>query len=583
MGTINENIISNDISFQNLERLLNFILSQEKNKSQNIKTLKDIGLAKQYTYLTNNERSKEIKYISKSHKTLKNYKTVSKDKSYFIKWTNLLFDIKEKDYNCYPYYTTKIHVLRNKLLTKAFFQENVKKNLIDNTSNIKLFKYGIPKYLREFIWEIIIAENYSNKKYFNHEEEKKEFNTFINNFNKNNINKQIEKDLTRTFLDITDQKDKKIHNLKNLLIYSSSLIKDGYCQGMNFIVGFILRFTNFDEIKSFYFIKYIFPKIKGYFEQGFPLLKKNINIFHKLFSKLYPKLNSHFTKNDVFAQFWVGKWFQTLYTLNLPFEELCYMWDLLLIKGFDFSIYINLAIIHYLEKYLIKLDDSSDILQYLQNALNPEPSNSIDINSVNDPYKYIIPLSEVFQKALEVEDHIKNDKALNDIITNSKNEESESICSRNTKETETSILNTRFNSNNNSSISFKSFNSGSNISQNSLLSSRNDIPNNIRISAPKKDGFNSIGNNTSNNVNINNNFYHNNKNIYAYSEKKKVYRLFENIDLTKRSPNDGNVNNYLCCNLGNYYSINTPILSPNYFYVNHIPLINHKASYSTYY
>ena len=144
----------------------------------------------------------------------------------------------------------------------------------------------------------------------------------------------------------------KINILKNLLIYTSSLTKDGYCQGMNFIVSFILKITNFDEIKSYYFIKYIFPEIKGYFEQGFPLLKKNINLFYKIFSKLYPTLDAHFTKNDVFAQFWVGKWLQTLFTLSLPFDELCYIWDLLLIKGFDFCILISLAIINYLEKYL---------------------------------------------------------------------------------------------------------------------------------------------------------------------------------------------------------------------------------------
>ena len=51
-------------------------------------------------------------------------------------------------------------------------------------------------------------------------------------------------------------------------------MKDGYCQGMNFVIGFFLKLSNFDEIKSYYYTKNIFPKIKGYFEQGFPLLKK---------------------------------------------------------------------------------------------------------------------------------------------------------------------------------------------------------------------------------------------------------------------------------------------------------------------
>ena len=71
-----------------------------------------------------------------------------------------------------------------------------------------------------------------------------------------------------------DQTAKNLEILKNLLIYSSSLIKDGYCQGLNFIVGFLLKVTNFDEIKTYYFLKNILPHLKGYFENGFPLLKK---------------------------------------------------------------------------------------------------------------------------------------------------------------------------------------------------------------------------------------------------------------------------------------------------------------------
>ena len=121
---------------------------------------------------------------------------------------------------------------------------------------------------------------------------------------------------------------------------------------MNFIVGFLLKVTNFDEIKTYYFLKNILPHLKGYFENGFPLLTKNKNLFHKLFNKLFPKLNKHFNNKDVFSQFWLGKWLQTLFILSFPFDECCYIWDLLLIKGFDFSIYVCLAIIYYLEKYI---------------------------------------------------------------------------------------------------------------------------------------------------------------------------------------------------------------------------------------
>ena len=273
MGNINDKFSSKDISFTNLERLINYILSNEKTKSQNINILKEIGLAKQYNYLLDNKISTEIKYVSKNQKTIINYINNTKAKSYFVKWTNILFDINEQEYDVYPNYNGRIKNLRDIPLSKSFFQNNIKKNLIENKYNIKMLKFGIPKYLREFIWEIIIAEKYSNKKYFDREEEQKEYNLFLESIDYNKINLQIKKDLTRTFPDIVNQNDNKIIFLKNLLIYASSLTKDGYCQGMNFVIGFLLKFTNFDEIKSYYFIKHIFPEIKGYFEQDFHILK----------------------------------------------------------------------------------------------------------------------------------------------------------------------------------------------------------------------------------------------------------------------------------------------------------------------
>ena len=562
MGNINCDLVPNDIIFKNMEKILNFILSQENNKSHNIKVLKDIGFAKQYNSIIDKNESNDKIYISKSYKTLKNYISRKKSKSYFVKWTSALFDINEENYNSSQNYTRKIENLRNIFLYKMFFQKNVKKNIIENESNIKLFKYGIPKYLREFIWEIIIAEKYSNKKYFNREEEKEEYNSFLSSINKNKINIQIKKDITRTFSDTSYQTEKNLNILKNLMIFTSSLTKDGYCQGMNFIVGFILTVTNFDEIKSYYILKNIFPQIKGYFETGFPLLKKNINLFYKLFCKLYPKLNSHFAKHDVYAQFWVGRWLQTLFILSLPFDELCFIWDLLLIKGFNFAIYISLAIVYYLEKYLMKLDDSSDILFYLKNALNPESKYCINISNENDIKKNIIPLNKIFLKAIEIEDKIKSDKTLQQIILNSKKEDCDSICSRTSKESDTAISTKQLNPRDSSHLST--------ISTKSI----NILP---KINPIKKQNTITTNNNRSNNpINVNNNnFYINNvynlnKSFVSKNETKKKFLLFENIDLSKRNVyfNYYVNNNYIYPNLNYFYNINNPALAQNYLFIN---------------
>ena len=417
MGSINDAFIPKENSFKKLERALNFVLSHEQKKSQNLIILKEIGLANHYSFILDFDPSKSLIYFSKNNKSIKNYIKMKKLKSNFVKWAQFLFNINDEDLNSAPYYNQKIESLRKTEFNKSFFQENVIKNLIQKKSGINLLKYGIPKYLRGFIWEIIIAEKYSNYEYYEPKEEQYEYYSFLKKIKKENITNQIDKDLTRTFPDLKDQTAKNLEILKNLLIYSSSLIKDGYCQGLNFIVGFLLKVTNFDEIKTYYFLKNILPHLKGYFENGFPLLKKNKNLFHKLFNKLFPKLNKHFNNKDVFSQFWLGKWLQTLFILYFPFDECCYIWDLLLIKGFDFSIYVCLTIIYYLEKY-------------------------------------IISIKKIYVKALEIEKKIENDKNRKNFYL--KCDDADSTGTKITKASDSTFSNIILSSLNNSGISSKS-------------------------------------------------------------------------------------------------------------------------------
>jgi len=397
-----------------------------------LNVLKEIGLANQYSFVLDLESSKNVLYFAKNNKSIKHYVSAQKMTSNFVKWTKLLFNINEEDLNSAPNYNQKIHDLKKIEMNKWFFQKNIKKNLIQKKPDIKLIQYGIPKYLRTLIWETIIAEKYSNGNYYKPKLDQNDYNLFLNKA-KNDYNIQIDKDLTRTFPEKKDQTPQNLEMLKNLLIYASSLIKDGYCQGFNFIVGFILKVTNFDEIKSYYFLKNILPLIKGYFEQGFPLLKKNISSFYKLFNKLFPKLLKHFNEQDVYSQFWVGKWFQTLFILSFPFEESCYIWDILLIKGFDFCIYLSLAIIYYLENELLKLEDSSDIISFLKNYLNPEKTFSISYNKFNDnnKKKYIIPINKIFKKAVEFEKKCEQNKLFT--VSDIKTEDIDSISTKLTR------------------------------------------------------------------------------------------------------------------------------------------------------
>ena len=609
MGAINNTFIQNKISFSKIEEILNMFTTQSVNKSQNIKILQEIGLLKEYSYIKSKKFSEDIIYFSKKNKSVNKYIDKSKLKSNFVEWTEILFDINDQDQD--PYYiqlfNQKLEYLKNYPLNKSFFQNNLKKHLKNHTFN-KLISYGIPNNLRDFVWDVIITEKYTNNKPYNFEEEKKEYTLLL----KNNIkNPQIEKDLNRTFSKESEQTNNNIQILRNLLQFMSKY-NNGYCQGMNFIVGFLLKQTKFDEIKTYYILKSILPDIKGLFEVDFPLLKKNISIFDNNFQELYPKLYKHLKKNDVYNELWVGKWLQALFTLSLPFEETCNIWDNLIIKGFNYIIYICLSIINSVQEDLLKLDDSSDILAYLKEILNPKEIISKNCSQLEKVNNYIIPLNEILYKASKIEKKIKEN---NDINTHNERNNScnhlnkSNLILKNAKKTKNEKIH-----DNDSDFSKESDNS----IKHSFSSKSTCSSNSCHLNLLRSPNLTNTQNNINNIDNLKLSLYnakfglnHNNetfkslrkKSTFYSSKNAKTCKLFDNIDLVNNrqsfnynSNNNNNINNmrysynnninnnYLMrTNQYNYYNNNNHIdnININYNIIdNNQPYYNYLIYYS---
>lgn len=407
MGTINDPFSENKLSFSKISDILNNLLLKDENQSKNKQILQEIGFLKEYSYITSERVFNEVIYYSIMNKIIRNVVNGTILRINFLEWSRYFFDITDKDLDSIDQFNKKIEKLKLQPLNKEFFQKNIKKYLFQKNNFKKLLNYGIPNNFRIFIWDIIINEKYNEHHYFNYDQELKEYKSILE---KPLNNPQIEKDLNRTFMTVTDQTNKNIQSLRNILNCINKYNLSGYCQGMNYIIGYILKLTNFDEVLTFYIFKNILFDIKGYFEVGFPLLKKNNDLFNKNFKELYPKLFIHFQKNEIVNEFWVGKWFQTLFTITLPFGELNIVWDALLLKGFDFIIYISLAIIDYIEKDLLKLKESDDIISYFDKVLNPQVTTSINKKFFDNIYNHIIPMNEILIKADEIENKINGEK-----------------------------------------------------------------------------------------------------------------------------------------------------------------------------
>ena len=399
MGIAYFDSITNKLSFETINIFLNKAINQKELNESIQKNSTFYNLTRDYYELKNN-RIHQVYQISTISKNIVNYIPLEESKKIFLDWFKILCNIQEND----------IKINLNKFISQTFSLENymksnLKKYILSNKINFnKLVTKGVPPNLRFDIWISILGNNI-----FNEVDEQKEMNNLICQKLKKEDLKQIQKDITRSFINEKDQSNNNINSLKELLIALVNMTENkNYCQGINFIVGFLLKVTNFSKIKTFYLLKKIFPKIKGFFFQNSPVLNYNLKLFKIIFQKTLPELFSHFQKNDLIDDLWILKWFQTFFTISLPFNELCHLWDVLLIYGFDFIIPFSLSILECVKNNLLELHDSFDIAGYLQNTLNPENFNLVNVYDVDFLiYNKIILLNDIILKAVNIKKYIK--------------------------------------------------------------------------------------------------------------------------------------------------------------------------------
>ena len=511
MGIMNDIITRDKLSLNKFNEILNDLLKNPQNKN----ILQEIGLLKEFFQVITDKEPDLLIYYSKNHKIVKSIKYLVIMRQNFLEWTKYLFDIDFTNSNSIGDLEQKIKEIKTKNLTKEYFINNIKKNFISNKNFKKLIYYGFPPNLRMFIWEVIINVKYNNNKNFVFDIELEEYKKLILNNKKQNA--QIEKDINRTFIKDEERMANNIKILKNILICIDNYNKSGYCQGMNFIVGFLLKITNYNEVRTFYIFKHILNDIKGYFEEGFPLLNKNVILFQNYFQNIYQKIHKHFKKHEIINEFYITKWLQTLLTLSLPFEELSIIWDILLLHGFDFIVFICLAFFDFIENDIIKLKESADIINYLEKLLNPEGETlfPMNIKFFEQIDEYIIPINEILEKAYELEKKYSNKY---NIINNKKISDNQ-------------LLNLKFNDNivsNNIDVKkFPSIKNGNN-------QIKNDNNNNIIESFQNKK-FNSL------NININTRpNYNSTKNLVTYN-----FSLSQDINFRNQNSVQINNNNYM--------------------------------------
>jgi len=211
-----------------------------------------------------------------------------------------------------------------------------------------------------------------------------------NNIYENYINMPLEKenkdriirDIKRTFSErnIDSKELRKMEtSLYNVLKAFWNLDKEiGYCQGMNLLVGFLLIVSDFNERDTFYLLISKFSQtfklqrnlefnFRGLFSEEFPLLYFLNYIFDSQLEIHSRSLKEHLNEMGMTIDLWMGKWFQTLFTIILPINWCQRLWDNIFAENIFFIVKFGIAFTLMIKDDLMKMKEEVQILNYFKN------------------------------------------------------------------------------------------------------------------------------------------------------------------------------------------------------------------------
>ena len=244
---------------------------------------------------------------------------------------------------------------------------------IGNKISKKIYKIilrekNIDNKIRIQIWENLLGIKEIKKKY-NYQE-------VLKNATDDRIKTDVKIDVVRTYVGDVENPEEVREKISNVLISVASLngtIK--YCQGMNYIVEFILELT--DEETAFYlflsfFINTEYPLI---FAKDLLKLKIFFYVFKRLISLFEPELYSYLNMNSVDVHFFMPPWFITLFLSSRQHikqkqtpQVLIRILDNFILSGWKSLMKVGIKALNSFEKDLMKLK-YEDMLNFLINDM----------------------------------------------------------------------------------------------------------------------------------------------------------------------------------------------------------------------
>lgn len=132
------------------------------------------------------------------------------------------------------------------------------------------------------------------------------------------VSDAIEVDVARSFNHMKDVTGANLNNILKAYATVNSNKLD-YCQGMNFIAGFLFMLFDQKEEHAFAVLSEVISRfqMQDLFDSQLPLLKLNFYQLDRLISLLLPDLHSHFKDEAINSSYFSAPYFITLFTSTL--------------------------------------------------------------------------------------------------------------------------------------------------------------------------------------------------------------------------------------------------------------------------
>ncbi|MBN3303573.1 GRT1A protein, partial [Amia calva] len=187
----------------------------------------------------------------------------------------------------------------------------------------------------------------------------------------------IKTDLNRTFPDNVQFRKTADpclqQTLFNVLVaYGHHNKNVGYCQGMNFITGYLIIITK-DEEKSFWLLEALLGRIlPDYYTPAMMGLKTDQEVLGELVRMKVPAVSQIMNQHNVMWTLVVSRWFICLFIDILPVETVLRIWDCMFYEGSKIIFRVALTLIKHNQATILQARNFPDICDKFKEIIKGE-------------------------------------------------------------------------------------------------------------------------------------------------------------------------------------------------------------------